>query len=298
MIPVDLSVFAPEGKVPKEYAHDHHKRVVTAEKGIEMKIGVTQIIIGQMTLDDTLNLCQEAGYDAIELVFSPDRDLNVDLSDGELQAVNKQCTQAGVSVTSVIAHYPERGSLLSRDPQQREFGRRCVARSLEIAGALEAGATLVHPGQLTAEGTYDQAWDDLRDILRSLATEAAEHAVVIGLENVWNKFVLSPREAAQFVDEVGSEWVGIYLDTANMMAYGHPEQWIRALGSRIKRVHVKDFDRSKHAFVELMDGDTDWLLVMGELHAAGYEVSLIHEVSGDHATQIRMGERMRRIIAL
>ena len=34
-----------------------------------MKIGVTQIVLGRMSLDDTLELCQEAGYDALELVF-------------------------------------------------------------------------------------------------------------------------------------------------------------------------------------------------------------------------------------
>ena len=263
-----------------------------------MKIGVTQIIMSQMTLDDTLSLCQEAGYDAVELVFSPDKDLNVDMSDEELAAVSARCVQAGVTVTSVIAQYAERGNLLSRDSQQREFGRRCVARSLQIASRLEAGATLVHPGQLTPEGTYEEAWDGLRDILRSLVPEAERCRVAIGLENVWNKFMLSPREAAQFVDEVSSEWFGIFLDTANMMAYGFPEQWIRALGSRIKRVHLKDFDRSRHAFVELLDGDTEWAVVMSELRAIGYDISLIHEVSGDHAAQLRMGDRLRRIIAL
>ena len=263
-----------------------------------MKTGVTQIILGNMTLDDTLDLCGEAGYDAIELVFAPDKDLDVELSDQALEDVGIRCAQAGVSGTSVSAYYPERGILLSREPQERERGRRCVARSLVIGGVLEAGATLLHPGQLTPEGTYDEAWDDLADVLKSLVTEAERHRTAIGLENVWNKFILSPREAVQFVDEIGSEWIGIYLDSANMMSYGHPEHWVRALGSRIKRVHVKDFDRPKRAFVELMDGDTDWPLVMGELRNTGYQVSLIHEVSGDRATQIRMGERMRRIIAL
>ena len=263
-----------------------------------MKIGVTQIILGPMGLDDTLNLCQEAGYDAVELTFAPDKDLDVGMSDDELASVRGRCEQAGIAVTSVIAHHAERGNLMSRDARQRESGRNCLARSIQIAGQLHAGATLLHPGQLTPEGTYDEAWADLRDVLRSLAVEAAENGVAIGLENVWNKFLLSPREAAQFVDEVGSDAVGVYLDTANMMAYGYPEQWIRALGPHIKRVHVKDFDRAAHAFVELLDGDTDWPAVMAALRACGYDVSLIHEVSGDRALHIRMGERLRQIISL
>ena len=263
-----------------------------------MKIGVTQIILGQMSLEDTLDLCQEAGYDAVELVFSHDKDLDVDMNDDELESVHSRCAQAGVAVTSVIAQLAESGNLLSRDPQQRDLGRRRLVRSLQIAGRLRAGATLLHPGQLTPEGTYDEVWVDLRDVLRSLTVDANEAGVVIGLENVWNKFLLSPREAVQFVDDVGSDRVGIYLDTANMMAYGFAEHWIRALGSRIKRVHVKDFDRARHAFVDLLDGDTDWAVVMAELRAIGYDVSLIHEVSGDRAAHIRMGERLRQITAL
>ena len=34
-----------------------------------MKIGVTQIILRNLSLDDTLGLCQDAGYEAIELVL-------------------------------------------------------------------------------------------------------------------------------------------------------------------------------------------------------------------------------------
>ena len=91
--------------------------------------------------------------------------------------------------------------------------------------------------------------------------------------------------------------MGIYLDTANMMAYGHPEHWIRDLGSRIRKVHLKDFDRGAGHFVDLMDGDTDWPTVIAELRAAGYDGTLIHEVGGDRAKQIEMAARMRRIVA-
>jgi hexulose-6-phosphate isomerase len=263
-----------------------------------MKIGITQIILGKMPLAETLELCQEAGYQAVELVFGEDRDLNVHMGGDELRQVGQKCRAAGVEIGSVIAHYRERGNLLSRDPIERDQCCRCLGRSLEIAGVLGADGVLLHPGQLKAEGTYQEAWSDLRDALRDMAAVAQENRAAIGLENVWNKFLLSPREARLLVDEVGSEWVGIYLDTANMMAYGYPEHWIRELGKRIKKVHLKDFVRREHRFVDLLEGDTAWPVLMRELRAIGYDSTLIHEVEGDWAAQIERAGRMRRIVAL
>ncbi len=263
-----------------------------------MEIGVTQIILGDMSLEDTLMLCSDAGYETVELTFTATgKDLNVDMSDEELAGVSKRCADAGVTIAAVLGHYADRGNLLSRVAAEREACCRCLARALEIAGTLGAEAVLLHPGQLTAAGTYGQAWDDLTGALRDLAPVAAQHRAAIALENVWNKFMLSSREAGQLVDEVASDWVGIYLDTANMMAYGFAEHWIRDLGSRIKKVHLKDFVRRERDWVDLMDGDTDWPTLMAELSAIGYDGTLIHEVGGDRAKQIEMAERMRRIVA-
>jgi hexulose-6-phosphate isomerase len=156
----------------------------------------------------------------------------------------------------------------------------------------------LHPGQLQAEGTYQEVWNNLRDALIDIAPFAEEMGAAIGVENVWNKFLLSPLEARLFVDEIASEWVGIYLDTANMMAYGHPEHWIRELGDRIKKVHFKDFLRREHRFVSLRDGDTNWAVVMAELRAIGYDSTLIHEVGGSREELVDLGERMREIVAL
>ncbi|HJP28975.1 MAG TPA: sugar phosphate isomerase/epimerase family protein [Candidatus Latescibacteria bacterium] len=264
-----------------------------------MKIGVTQIILGDMSLDDTLALCADAGYEAVELTFTAEgKDLNIDMSVDELSSVAGRCREAGVTIAAILGHYAERGNLLSRDGAEREACCRCLGRALEIAGTLGTEAVLLHPGQLSAAGTYAQAWDDLVGGLRDLAPVAAQNQAAIAVENVWNKFLLSPREAGQLVDEIGSEWVGIYLDTANMMAYGFPEHWIRDLGQRIKKVHLKDFVRRGSSWVDLMDGDTDWPTVMAELRNIGYDGTLIHEVGGEHGKQVEMAERMRRIVAL
>ena len=263
-----------------------------------MKIGISQLVLGDATLEETLELCRAARYDAVELVFKNEKDLDVDLRSSELCAVKDKCLSSGVQVTSVIALTRNRGSLLSLQSADRQRYCESVVRALEIAVEFDAGAVLLHPGQLESTGTYDEVWSNVRASLTDLAPEAERRETTICLENVWNRFLLSPREARQLVDEVGSDWVGIYLDTANMMEYGFPEQWIRALGSRIKRVHLKDYRRSAHQFVNLLDGDTDWPVVASELSLIGYDAPLIHEISGSREELIDIGYRMRKIASM
>ncbi|RKU21949.1 xylulose 5-phosphate 3-epimerase [Candidatus Poribacteria bacterium] len=267
-------------------------------KGKKMKIGVTQIILGGMSLNDTLALCQDADYDAVELTFSEGQDTDINMSDIELRGIAAKCEDAGIEISSITAGYADRGNLLSLDATQREKGAVSLARGLEVAGALGVGGILLHPGQLTVEGTYQQVWDNLVGVLKDLAPSAETHQVAIGLENVWNKFLLSPKEMRDIVDEIDSDWVGTYLDTANMMAYGYPEHWIRELAHRIKRVHFKDFSRGAHQFVNLLDGDTDWQAVMEAFRAIGYDGYVIHEVGGDRDAQIDLAKRMREIVAM
>lgn len=263
-----------------------------------MKIGITQIIISNMSLDESLDLCKEAGYEAIELSFREGGALDIDMSDSELEAVKKQCANAGVEVSSIIGGYSERGNMLSLDPEDRTKCSKSVKRILEIANVLGVDGMLLHPGQLSSAGTYQEAWDGFLAELKELAPVAESCKCAICVENVWNKFLLSPKEMREFVDAVGSDWVGTYLDTANMMAYGYPEQWIRGLGKRIGKIHFKDFQRRGHSFVNLLDGDTDWPLIMKELRSIGYDDAVIHEVGGDRAKLIDIAERMRKIVAM
>lgn len=262
-----------------------------------MKIGVTQIILGDYSLDKIVQLCREAGYNIVELVFTEGGEPDINASPGELEEIKGKFQEAGIAITSILGRYADSGNLLSRDPQERAKGKRALLRTIEIAGALGTGGMLLHPGQLTPDGTYQEAWDGLQAILREAAELAAEHKVKIGLENVWNKFLLSPREMRTFLDEIGSPWVGCYLDTANMMAYGFPEHWVRELGSRIVRVHFKDFRRREHRFVPLTEGDTDWKTLMEEIRKTGYDDGFIHEVGGDWDFQIEMARRMRQILS-
>ena len=61
-----------------------------------MKIGVTQIILGNMSIDDTIDLCRAAGYQAVELTFRDGKDIHVDLDDDHIRAVAKKFYEADI----------------------------------------------------------------------------------------------------------------------------------------------------------------------------------------------------------
>ena len=260
--------------------------------------GITQLCLNRQDLEQDLSKARELGYEAIELVFSDDGSPNIDSSTTEIAAVGDACRDHGLELCSMIAIRRDAGSLLSPSADERAKRVAILRRGFEIAEILGVDALLLHPGALDPKSSYGTTWNNFRDDLRGLAPDAERHGTRIGIENVWNQFMLSPGEARQLVDEVGSPAVGIYLDTANMILYGYPDMWIRELGSRIFKVHVKDFRRGEGAWVQLMDGDTDWPAVMAELRGIGFDGALVSEVGGDDATMQETAERIRRIITL
>ena len=263
-----------------------------------MKPGITQICLPRTNLEADLDYAHNTGYEAIELVFSDVGEPSIDASDRELAEVKAACDQRGLEICAILPTRKDAGSMLSPDASERNKRLRILERGLEVAHTLGVTGLLLHPGSLDASTTYEATWNNMRDALKALAPEAERLNCSIGVENVWNKFLLSPREARQFVDEVGSPAVGIYLDTANMIFYGFAEMWIRELGNRVTRVHVKDFRRRDMAWTQLMDGDVNWPVVMQELRAIGFDGALVSEVGGDEAMVRESLQRIRQIMAL
>ena len=263
-----------------------------------MKPGITQLCLPRKSLSTDLAQARACGYEAIELVFSDTAEPSIDSSAAQLREVKSACASAGLEICSLIATREDSGSLLAASESEREKRAVILRRGLEIAEALGVDGMLLHPGHLKADDSYERAWNGCRDALKALAPEAAKRRCAIAIENVWNKFLLSPREARQFVDEVGSPFVGFYLDTANLLHFGFTEMWIRELKQRIKKVHVKDYKRDGAQWPQLMDGDCNWKATMTELRAIGFDGALVSEVGGDVETQTETVARIRKIMAL
>jgi len=147
---------------------------------------------------------------------------------------------------------------------------------------------LVIPGMVNADFIsnceiveYDLAYERAFDAIKKELQFAKEKKVEIGIENVWNKFLLSPLEMRDFIDKLSSAHAGAYFDVGNVVYSGYPEHWIKILNKRIKKVHLKDYRRiagGLHGFVDLLAGDVDFPAVIKALREINYDGWLTAEM--------------------
>jgi hexulose-6-phosphate isomerase len=184
----------------------------------------------------------------------------------------------GLIIPSVCGEQHWKYPLSDPDPKIRELGIEALKVTIEDAGAYGADTILLVPGKVTETVSYDQCWNRCVEELKKVIPLAEKLKVKIAIENVWNNFLLSPMEAASFVDQFKSQYVGSYFDCGNVLVYGWPEQWIRILDKRLAKVHIKDYSRKiadkqgKGAGfgVKLLEGDVNWTEVMKSLDDIGY----------------------------
>jgi len=242
-----------------------------------MKKGMVLAGFKDLPLEKLLAEYKKAGFDGIEIVMREEGGwLGLETTEEEAIQLRKAVEDAGLEVHSVMGGLLWQYRLSDPDPKVRAKGMMVVERGLERARWLGASALLVVPGVVNEETSYEEAYERSFAAIRALASKAEQEQVSIAVENVWNKFLLSPREMVRFIDDVGSEYVGAYFDVGNIVTYGFPEQWIKSLGSRIRKVHLKDFGRQ--GFTYLLQGDVNWPKVMDALREVGYDDYLTAEL--------------------
>ena len=230
---------------------------------------------------EAMRLAKDAGFDGIELTLDAEGDVTMETAPEKLAEIRRAAEEIGIALPSVAISLYWAYSFTSDDPEEREKAHQAAVCEIKTAKALGADTVLIVPGSVSVEFVperpvvaYDVCWQRAVAEMKRLAPVAAEHQIHIGVENVWNKFLLSPLEMRAFIDEIGSEWIGSYFDVGNVVYAGYPEQWIRILGKRIKKVHFKDFRRNPgglNSFVDILAGDVDWPAVMQAFEDIGYD---------------------------
>ncbi len=239
---------------------------------------------------DKFKLAKECGYEGIE--GGPIGNLKAAAEFG------KMARDAGTPIHSIVFggwHAP----FSDPNPEVIEKGLAEMETALRSAKALGAGAVLLVPAIVNENVSYGDAYKRSQEHIRKLLPLAKELGVIIAVENVWNKFLLSPLEFARYVDEFESPWLRAYFDVGNVILFGYSQDWIRTLGKRIVKIHLKDFKREGYEWKNLLDGDVNWKEVRRALEEIEYDGFLTPELGGgDEAYLKDLSGRIDKIIAM
>lgn len=245
-----------------------------------MKKGINIWSFPQASIKDNLVLAKDAGFEGVELALNGTGELSMQSTDKEIKQIKTMADDMGLTLYSLSCGLCWDYRLSDDDKNMRQKAKDMIKKQLDTAKLLGADTVLVIPGVVNVEFSYpekkvayDLVYERALEGLNELKSYAENLKVNIGLENVWNKFLLSPMEMRDFIDKIGSDYVGSYLDIGNTMYCSYPEDWVRILGKRIKKVHFKDYRMQAgglHGFVDLLAGDVNYPEVVNALEEIGY----------------------------
>jgi hexulose-6-phosphate isomerase len=244
-----------------------------------------------LSVADKFRLAKDAGFEAIECPTTPDQ--------AQAEEMLAASRQAGLPIHSVMNSEHWNSPLSSADPAVVEKSLEGMRTSLHNAKLWGADTVLLVPAVVNPQTGYKDAWERSQRHIRKLIPLAQELKVIIGIEEVWNKFLLSPLEMARYVDEFQSPWIRAYFDVGNIGIWGYPQDWIRTLGSRIVKVHIKDFSFKKRQaeFTPLLEGEIDWKAVHVALADIGYRGTATVELSGGDGDYLKeVNRRFEKIL--
>ncbi|UCF43136.1 MAG: sugar phosphate isomerase/epimerase [Planctomycetota bacterium] len=230
---------------------------------------------------DAMQEAKNLGFDAIEVCIASQGVLTHEATQAQCEDIAAAADRTGIEISSVASGESWTCSPSANDPDLRAKIIDYTCKALQVTKWLGTDAYLFVPGAVDVFFLpdadvipYDVCYERASEAVKQILPAAEETGVAICIENVWNKFLLSPLEMRDFIDSFGSGKVKAYFDVGNILLTGYPDQWIRILGDRIERVHIKDFKTSVgtvEGFVDLLEGDVDFEAVKKALAEVGYD---------------------------
>jgi L-ribulose-5-phosphate 3-epimerase len=252
---------------------------------------VMSMLPEKLSMAERFQLARDTGFDVIQAPTTPDAK--------QAEEIKSAADASGVRVDSVMNMAHWKYPLSSADPAVVETSMEGMRTSLHNAKLWGCDAVLLVPAVVNPQTSYKDAWTRSQKQIRALLPLAEELKMVIAIEEVWNKFLLSPLEMLAYINEFKHPLIRAWFDVGNVVLYGYPQDWIHTLGPTIAKVHLKDFKRSEngYAWVNLGEGDIDWPAVRQAFTDVGYHGSAIAELqTGDEAYLRDVSKRIDRLL--
>lgn len=265
---------------------------------------------GTLEISTFLRAAKRHGYDAVELCIGESGALGLDVTESRCKEIAAEADELGLIIPSTASGLYWGRALGDATESARSQALDDLKKMARISGWLGAKTHLTIPGAVEVFFLpereileYSHVWKYATEGLKQALPVAEEAGVRLGIENVWNKFLLSPIEMQRFLEQFDNPFIGSYLDVANVLPFGYPEQWLRILGSKVVGIHFKDFRKAVgtiEGFVDLLEGDVNWPELMKAIDEIGYSGPVVGEMIPyyKHYPDVRLANTSRAMDAI
>lgn len=231
---------------------------------------------GLYSIEETIDILTEAGFDAIDFTFMDERYYNGEVSEEECKRrytrIKHYAESKGVCFNQ--AHAPCPSAKVDEAETERLFFH--IVRSMRNASYLGIETIVVHGKdhmEYASEGGAERLYELNMEFYNRLKPYCEEYGIRIAIENlpqihkfifgekVVNSVCSTPEELIRYLDTLNSECFVACLDIGHAMITGqNPEKFIRKLGKeRLKALHVHDNNgvRDMHV-LPYLGGMADW----------------------------------------
>ena len=249
-------------------------------------------------IEDCIDRAHAMGFDGVEI-------LHIQMtaeSNAYLQRLKRQAFSLGLDLMGFSTHQ----DFLDPDPEERRRNIEDTKHQIELAARLGIPTMRINTGRWGTSESFDalmanrgieppiEGYTDedgfkwVIDAIAQCIPTAAEHGVVLGLENHWG-LGRTPEGVARIVDAIDSPWLQVTLDTGNFLE--DPYDDLERLADRTILVQAKTYDGGGKWYT--LDLDYDRIArIMREHDYQGY-ISL--EFEGNEATSSAIPKSLDRL---
>ncbi len=237
---------------------------------------------GVRTPFEMIDFGAETGLDGVELTVGDA--LKRGITEKECREIRQYADSRKIGLRTLATGFYWTTSLASACGKERAEAIEFTKEYLHIASWIGAETILVIPGATRVAWdesrpvmSYREVWENSALSLREVLPLAEKLQVNIALENVWNRFLLSPMEWKMYLDQFRHPRLGMYLDAGNCCYIGRAQDYVEILSGRVKALHLKNFTETDccgglHGFGDdLLSGHVDFRALFEALGKINYQ---------------------------
>ena len=210
--------------------------------------------------------------------------------------ITKLAAQSGVTISSIHLPFGPFAEIdpASTDPNVRKHFLRIQTELLEAASRAKIGLAIVHPsGEPYEESERKERLSCAIDTIGQLCRTAVSLGVTLCLENLPRTCLCrTSDEMRLFLDAIPE--LRVVFDTNHSLKEDNVH-YIRTVGSRIRSLHVSDYDFVDEKHWLPGEGSNPWEEILSALEEVEYNGRFLYEVK--NPSPMKVAENYRRLIS-